>query len=68
MRYTVKTLREKSVVTDYTVDGDSEDLTRAVRELEGRGEEIVTTRDEHLTMDGRPYKGSVRGDGGWRQR
>jgi hypothetical protein len=58
MRYTVKTLRAHCTVTDYTLDGNGEDLRRAVRELEAKGEQIVTTHAARVTMDGKPYAGT----------
>ena len=55
MRYLIKTVRNKTQVEDYTLHGDVNELSRAVRELEGRGEVIVSTNASAVTMAGRPY-------------
>lgn len=55
MRYQIKTVRNKTQVSDYTLHGDAIELTRAVRELEDRGEVVVATSAAAVTMGGRPY-------------
>jgi hypothetical protein len=59
MRYDIKTVRNKVQVADYTLHGDTNELTRAVDELERRGEQIVMTHAARVTMDGKPYTGKT---------
>jgi hypothetical protein len=57
MRYQIKTVRGRTQVMDYTLHGDSNDLARAVRELEGKGEVVVVANASGVTMSGHTYTG-----------
>jgi hypothetical protein len=57
MRYQIKTVRGRTQVTDYTLHGDTNDLARAVRELEGKGEVVVTAKASTVSMSGHTYAG-----------
>lgn len=58
MRYTIKACNGRKV-TDYTVHGDDVDLTRAMRELEGKGAAIIHTCEDRITMDDKPQRRSL---------